>query len=406
MISILVVDDDITKINSVVAEIENGSENKDLSIKTASYSSDVFNILKNENIDIMILDICFPDRPGSMPEKDAGIKLLKKLKDSSKYAYPKYVIALSQYEDLTSLFSEEIGLIHSSILYDVKTNEWKIRMVQSINTAITILLNQNVIRNYDYDIAIICALKEELDLFKRICSKCRQYSVQGDDNGYYVGEIDNGNRKIKTVMTYCTQMGMVSAATLATKMIYNFVPRYIVMTGIAAGIRGKCNFGDIVAAEYAWDYGAGKEALDCGVPIHKNTIQQIPIDTDMAGMVRQLAEDHAALSNIKHSFDGKKPDAELKLMLGPVASGASVISNPEYIGKIQEQIRDVLAIEMEIYGIYYAARWAIDPKPSFLAIKSICDYADEDKNDDYHNYASYTSAKVLEKLARDYFEYE
>lgn len=60
---------------------------------------------------------------------------------------------------------------------------------------------------------------------------------------------------------------------------------------------------------------------------------------------------------------------------------------------------------METYGMYYAAEWAIEPKPKFLAIKSICDYADQKKDDDYHNYAIYTSVKVFEKLATEYFQY-
>ena len=93
--------------------------------------------------------------------------------------------------------------------------------------------------------------------------------------------------------------------------------------------------------------------------------------------------------------------------MGPIASGASVIANPEKVQDIiDNQIRDLVAIEMEVYGVYYAAKWAISPKPKFIAIKSICDYADTNKNDDFHDYASYTSVKVFEKLAKEYFEYE
>lgn len=56
---------------------------------------------------------------------------------------------------------------------------------------------------------------------------------------------------------------------------------------------------------------------------------------------------------------GTKPDYELRIHVGAVATGASVIANSEKIKFIQDQIRDVIAIEMEIFGVYYAAAHGI-----------------------------------------------
>ena len=179
------------------------------------------------------------------------------------------------------------------------------------------------------------------------------------------------------------------------------------MTGITAGIRGKVNMGDAVVAEYVWDYGAGKEIADGEEAIHRNTIEQIAIEPQIANMVRRLSANSTTLAEIKNQFKGAKPDFTLQLHLGPVATGAAVIANSDKVKSIQNnQIRDVIAIEMEIYGVYYAARWAVSPKPHYIAIKSICDFADETKTDDYHYYASHTSAKIFERLAIDYFTYE
>ena len=94
-------------------------------------------------------------------------------------------------------------------------------------------------------------------------------------------------------------------------------------------------------------------------------------------------------------------------MFGSVVSGAAVVTDSEIVKDIlKEQSRDILAVEMEIYGMYYAANWAIKPRPRYLALKSISDFADEKKSDDYHQYASYTSAKIFEILAKEYFEYD
>ena len=160
-------------------------------------------------------------------------------------------------------------------------------------------------------------------------------------------------------------------------------------------------------ATKAWDYRAGKDIRKDDGAQHINTIDQQSINTTLISYCRQLENDVEKLREIKDSFkNGDKPDTELKLLLGPVVSGASVVTDPEIVQDVLlEQDRNVLGIEMEIYGMYYAANWAINPKPQFIAMKAISDFANSSKGDRYHKYASYTSAKVFEVLAKEYFEY-
>jgi len=407
MIKILVIDDNNEKKNDIIKVINAiciGRE--DVKIITVSFAIDVKLILEKTTIDIMVLDICLPFRPGDDLKMDCGIKLLNEINGSDKYTYPRYVIALSEHEKLTKKFSLAAGIIHTSIFYNPLSNEWSIRLSECIKTAVSIMTNNIIKRSFDYDIAVICALPEEIDLVKQSLSDVTEFNLPDDDYIFFKGYFMKEDKKIRVVMTQATHMGMVPAAALTTRLIYNFVPRYIVMTGIAAGIKGKVNMGDAVVAEYVWDYGAGKDTVEGENAVHKNTIEQIPLDTKVSNMVRRLLLDTSSLAEIKKQFIGAKPEYELKLHMGAVASGAAVIANSEKVKGIQEQVRNVIAIEMEVFGVYYAARWAISPQPKYLAIKSICDFADEKKDDDYHYYASYTSAKVFEKLAKDYFTYE
>lgn len=406
MIRILVVDDKIEKQGKIVQVINDVcSKRDDVEISTATYTVDAKSILANINIDVLILDICMPLRAGGELERDGGIKFLNDINGSSKYTFPRYVIALSEHEALTKEFSLKAGIIHTSIYYNSMTSEWSIRLSECIKTAISIMANNIVKRSFDYDIAVICALSEELNFVRKGLIDVMENTLPDDDYVFYEGYFMKNDKKIRVVITQSTHMGMVPAASLATRLIYNFTPRYIVMTGIAAGIKGKVDMGDAVVAEYVWDYGAGKETLVGDESIHKNTIEQIQIETNILTMVRRLSSDSGALAEIKNQFSGIKPNSKLKLHLGAVATGAAVIANPEKVRQIQNQIRDVVAIEMEIFGVYYAARWAVAPKPKYLAIKSICDFADEKKDDDFHFYASYTSAKIFEKLAKEYFTY-
>lgn len=407
MIKLLIVDDNGDKIQNIASLIREKYRDDKIQIQTASFVNDARRILASCSIDILILDICLPERAGDSVKRDAGINLLNQIKNSQRFTYPRYVIAVSEYEELTKEFSLDAGVIHTSIVYNSATSEWKTRMSDSIATAVSILDNNTWRRSYDYDVAVICALQEELELVKRNVSEVKECEVTDDDFIYHQGYIEKDGKKIKVVMAQSTQMGMVPAAVLATKIINNFAPRYLVMTGITAGISGKVNYGDIIAAEYSWDYGAGKETVVSDNSVHMNTIQQITIDTSISTIIRRVSNDSAMLNQIKKDFMGNKPDHELRLHLGPVASGAAVIADPNIVARIKEnQIRDVIGIEMEIFGLYYAAKWAISPKPKFLALKSVCDFADEKKNDEYHQYASYTSAKVFLELAKNHFSYE
>ena len=61
---------------------------------------------------------------------------------------------------------------------------------------------------------------------------------------------------------------------------------------------------------------------------------------------------------------------------------------------LKSQHRKLTGIDMETYGVYSAADEAPLPQPSVFALKSVCDFADERKNDDFQAYAAYTSAEA------------
>ena len=76
---------------------------------------------------------------------------------------------------------------------------------------------------------------------------------------------------------------------------------------------------------------------------------------------------------------------------GIVLSGNKVIANNEEVKKFKETWRKALAVEMEASGIA-ATLFQMKNAPSFVMVKSICDFADSEKNDDWQEYASYVAA--------------
>ena len=371
MVNILIVDDAANKIQAIRRVLE-PLITEDIEIIVANCINSAKRELKKRNFDIMILDICLPQIFGENPQQDGGMRLLKTIKDSKFYSYPRYVISVSRYEQSTEVFSSSEGKIHTAIFYDEGSNAWENKLNSCVEAAISIVKNTTVHRIYDFDIAVICALEEEAEMIKNSLVSVEKYQVEYDDDIYYKGFFDTEDKKISVVLSFANQMGMVAATSLATKMINNFAPRYMVMTGITGGTKpDKMNFGDVIVANTSWDYRAGKDIRNQDSAYHLNSINALTIDTKMTSYCRNLSQNKTKLREIKDNFRmGDVPGTELQLLIGPVVSGASVVTDPEIVKDVLEnQDRQVLGIEMEIYGMYYAANWGINPRPKFVALK-------------------------------------
>lgn len=411
MVNILVVEDLASKTQEILRVLEEFSLDENVNIETAQDINAAKRKLRAKNIDIMILDICLPRSFGNTPLQDGGIHLLKEIKESRSgcYAYPKYVLSLSEYKESTDTFVTTEGVVHTAINYNPAEDIWEKELIDRVKVAITIVSGTTTRRAYDYDIAVICALSEEVDFIKEMLEVVERVEVPYDDDIYYRGYFEKDEKKIRVIFTHPNQMGMVAATALTTKIINNFIPKYLVMTGITGGTKeDKMNFGDIIVASSAWDYRAGKDVEKDGQKVHFNTIDQKTVDATLISYCRRLLEDTETLRGIEDSFKhGDKPETRLKMLIGPVVSGASVVTDSDIVQDVLEtQDRNVLGIEMEIYGVYYAANWALNPKPKYIALKGVSDFANSDKGDKYHKYASYTSAKAFEVLAKEYFTYD
>jgi len=189
-------------------------------------------------------------------------------------------------------------------------------------------------------------------------------------------------------------MGMVPSALLTAKLIELERPRFIAVTGICAGIKGKVNFGDVVFGDPIWDWQSGKYTSGKSAP----RFAMAPDGHPLAGAIRahaeQMRSDAALWANIRSEWPSP-PEVALKGVIGPMASGSSVLADPDVVEKIVGQNRNVLAIEMEAYGAISAADFAGHPRPTAFAAKAICDFADGEKSDLWQAYAAYTSAQAI-----------
>lgn len=127
--------------------------------------------------------------------------------------------------------------------------------------------------------------------------------------------------------------------------------------------------------------------------------RQLSLDADMLNIINRLKENNDLLTRIKAGFSGDKPKTPLKLHVGPMTSVPAVIASEQKIADLKAHARKLIGLEMESYGMFYAAQHAHCLKPIYtVSVKSASDLADRKKTDKYQPYASYTSAALIKYI--------
>jgi nucleoside phosphorylase len=204
------------------------------------------------------------------------------------------------------------------------------------------------------------------------------------------------------VAASASRMGMTAAAILSMKMINHFRPRYLAIVGILAGVGGRSSLGDIIAADPCWDWGSGKYQVKGRLRQFAAAPYQVNMNSFLRSKLSLLTSNQSEFDEIRRGWPGRKMDTVLRMHIGPVATGASVLEDPKIAESILQQHRKLIGIEMESYAVLAAADEAPLPQPKAFALKSVCDFADTDKNDEYQQYAAYTSAATLRVFVERY----
>ncbi|UBZ08780.1 hypothetical protein LDL76_08725 [Salegentibacter mishustinae] len=408
MFSILIVEDTSEKLKNIYKPLKELSNFESLKIDHEIDALNAKNLLKQKAYDLMILDIAIPPSKDKDVELEGGLELLKEIKARDIYNIPTHIIGLTGrdeiYEKAESVMSNDLLSI---IRYSSQEIEWELKLKAAIGNWMEAKKSIGSSVEYDFDVVILCALEEELNANLENGWNWNQKNLKNDNSIYYIAEVSlNNNEKIKIVAAKAERMGMPASSAMATKMVMLFKPRYIFMTGIMAGVTGRVKLGDIVISDPVWDWGSGKWVSEDN---KENSLfqfdpYQFRTDPSLLKNIRLFQKDDQHLFNIRNKFkSGNKPDTILNIHIGPVASGASVLSDQEQFNRIKDQHRKLLGIEMESYGIYSAVEVSHDPRPLPISIKAVVDFGDSKKSDDVHEYGAFVTAQLAKDLAERLF---
>jgi len=403
-VRILAVDDDSQKLRKLIEIFEESGITRE-EVDTARSADGARVLLRQRQYDLMVLDLLLPYRDEDEGQVQTSIDLLDEVSERDAYKKPVRVIGFTAHEDAESVAAPHFAnRIWTIVRYDVTTNEWQEQFRRALKYILASAASGHT-STYGLDLCVVTALRDpEHSAVNKLPWKWEAAEPVDDATFVRRGRITGRDRDYTVVSACAPRMGNVAAALITSRVITTFRPRFIVMAGICAGIRRKVNPGDVVLFSPRWEWASGKVVPDKDLGSYLQPApHQIPIADFILARAEELKADSRFWLEVHEGFPDK-PEVLPKLVIGPGASGPSVIASSDYAESIKAQHRTITAIDMESYGVAAAADAAVAPKPVAFSMKSVCDFADEEKDDAFQQYAAYTSATTIRRFFERYID--
>lgn len=402
MLNILIVDDSKSKLENVLDVLKPYTTK--LTVITCGSVIAAKRLLTDNRYDLVILDIQLPLRDGGTPIKDGGLGLLRELHTRPNFQKPHCIVGLTEFDDiLRNAMPSFDSELWSIVLFSHSTDEWAERLSRKLEYLIEMKTHIDDRGAVTFDLGIVTAIQIELESVLSLGAWVEE-RPPGESGRFFTTTFSAGGKNLRVVATCAPQMGMPASAVATTKLISNFHPRYLAMVGICGGVRGEISLGDIVIADPCWDWGNGKRRIG---EDKKVILDPDPLPERLHPKIRALfldvQMDKEMLRQTKMACPGEKPNSELSVHIGPCVSGASVLADGQTVLDIKDHSRKLLGVDMEAYGVMYAAANAPEPRPFTFSMKSVCDFADQKKDDSIQKYSAQVSATLLQRIALKYF---
>jgi len=346
--------------------------------------------------------------------------------DKEHISYSKYHKLLNgtRYRESTAL--NYIATCSSKELYEFKnSNDWVNILTQPFNSSQKSFFIGGQAMDDKIKIGIITALPEEFAAIKVLLAPLRIPESIGGIR-YYYGVIDT-QFKISHTVVFCMlpDMGNNFASIVATKMLTAFPTiENLIICGIAGGVPSVTHLGDVVVSTKGvlqYDFGKNERERftlkDEGKPCShflldaikylkteiiisgenwKKYIDEVNknVNDDFSRPIINEEEYYEKCDNGNIVKKSREPSLTPNIHFERIASANVVQKNPVKRDALYVE-KNVYAIEMEGAGIRDAAYLN---NIGYVAIRGICDFCDDSKNDVWHNYAAAVAAAYTKAL--------
>lgn len=403
-IELLLLEDDPAKKSKLLSFI---NVNRELfsRVDSALCTSEARDRMKERRYDLFLVDIVVPAFLGGEKSEQHSISLFHDIEEGyDGVLRPRYCLPISSCSDLSQDAHDFfVGRPWGILPYHENDDDCLLTIEKVVRFVIG--ENQNTTHSKHCEVLLITALMEpEYVAIEGLHMGWGPLEPLDSSQLIRFGEFRAYGRDITVGAAFAARMGPVSSAILTTKAILNLKPKLIIMAGICAGIPSKAQIGDVIAADVSWDWQSGKYVNSDGVETFEIAPHQCDIDENSRNQLLLLKRDTEFWESLSPMALSAGAGHRPKLVIGPVATGASVLSDARVVDRIRKtQNKNVVGLDMETYGVFAAAA-ACSPHVRVLSLKAVCDKGDERKSDQFQQYASQVSARSIHHFLSTFCE--
>jgi len=242
------------------------------------------------------------------------------------------------------------------------------------------------------DFLIVTALPEERDAILHLLEDYQQVRID-ESVVCYMCTLPAKSQEChyRIAVTQLCQVGNIEAGIHATRAIVALKPSHVLMVGIAAGVKDRVSLGDVIVPTLVLYYEQAKQK--------PNGLEHRPVSLPVDHSLLHSAQNYIgmdwheliAVRNFRGNSDESVSSVMPTVHFGPFAAGEKVIAAQRSVDELLHLHPKLVGIDMESYGVALAANTA-PTRPGFLAIRGVSDFANEEKNDDWHGRASANAA--------------
>lgn len=183
------------------------------------------------------------------------------------------------------------------------------------------------------------------------------------------------------------RMGNTNAASITSAAIHHWNPAYIVLLGIAGGLKPKKQkVGDVVVAEEILGYVVDEISDEGEQSKRRFRTTGQRADAMLVRQVKALVsndiEYKAWQNNCIQAAEGsiaEKIERPPEIHIGITATGNTVVKSTKFSRELLERLNQkMIAVAMEMDGVFDAV-WGSSTKAEVLMIRGISDFADPEK---------------------------
>jgi nucleoside phosphorylase len=392
-IKVLVLEDDPSKKTKLLKFLQETPELFSR-IDTSICADEAERCLSENEYDLFIIDIVVPKQLGGEKHERNSIALLERLDEGVGNAItPKFILPVSSSSELSqSAHDFFLGRPWGILPYN-DSDDVALKSIESISKFVS--SHQDRSEEIRCDALIITALLEpEFASIEQLSFNWGPYEPLDAQHLMRRGTFDAVGVKRDVIAVFCLRMGPVQASILTSKCLHRLTPKVVIMAGICAGVSGKAEIGDVVAADVSWDWQSGKYVDSDGMESFQIAPHQLDIMESLRTPLILLKKDQRFWESF--ALTALQAKVQLpKLVVGPMATGSSVLADERVRDRIKvQQHKNVVGLDMETYGVYAAVQ-ACSPNTPVISLKSVCDKGDLQKSDEFQAYAAEVSAKAV-----------